>query len=189
LKKQNLFLYISSTVILIIIWTVFIFIPNNRVQNKLAVQLHEGEKQLNDYKRTMNELNDFIKIKEELKNKKNELNSKLYSKKEILQLFDQLEEHSLKQNLSLTEISPPVEELIHLNSFVPDSVQPQFITINLKLEGKYVDFGKFVRSIEDANFFRGTKHCQIISIDENVEKTYFYLTFKALLCNYIGDVS
>jgi Tfp pilus assembly protein PilO len=160
----------------------FLFIaPMNKEKIDLNARMSSAQAQLTDFSTTLAELEDFLRLQAELKNERFSLDSRLYAKEDIIRLFDQLKNQANQRNLAITEITPPVEELIKLNETVPDSTKPQFLTIGLRIEGAYTDFGRFVGDIEQAGYFRGINKCQISSGRKDFEKVAYSVTFKALL--------
>ncbi|MFQ5452562.1 MAG: type 4a pilus biogenesis protein PilO [Candidatus Zixiibacteriota bacterium] len=163
------------------VWFFLFFVPYHKEKKQLKDNIAKSEKQLQDYQQTIKNLPSFLKRKKELELIKSNLNSKLYTKNDVLKLFKNLSSEAENNKLKVTEITPPIEELLYLNSIIPDSTQPQFLNIGLQLEGDYINFGKFVEIIEKADYFRGINSCQISKIRQENEKTSFYLGFKALL--------
>ncbi len=85
------------------------------------------------------------------------------------------------QGLSVTAITPPIEELLTLNRSVQNQGDPAFLNITMKLRGDYYSFSRFVLNLETAPYFRGATACQIL--DENAEPDRLQCTFgfRALL--------
>ena len=144
-------------------------------------QTREAGNRLADYQRTFSELPAYLNESKKLRQIRGELNSKLYSKDDVLRLFGQLDKEARNRGLVLAEISPPVEELLYLNSIIPDSITAQFLTVRLTLTGNYEAFGRFVRNIEQAGFFRGIERCEIFAGQQDLRTVTYNLTFKALL--------
>ena len=129
----------------------------------------------------MARLDDFVKTHENLLQLRDELESKLYAKSDVLNLFALLRQQAEKHQLELVEISPPVEELLRLNRTVPDSVEPQFLSISLRLRGNYADVGRLVGVIEKSDHFRSIRHCQILGSGDDLGPPTCLLTFRSLL--------
>ena len=123
----------------------------------------------------------FIKGYNELQSTRSNLTARLYTKDDILRLFDRLYLEAGHENLTIIEITPPIEELLSLNRQVGDPTKPLFLNISVRLEGGYVDFARFVRVIENSEFYRGTNLCQIIGARDDVYRLKQVYGFKALL--------
>ncbi len=177
------FLYILTTVVLITLWTLLVWLPSHRQHLLLKVQINDAKQQLNDYQYTLEQLPIIIAEKDQYENIKSILDEKLYTKRDILKLFDKLYEIASKEQLHIVEITPPVEELLLLNRNISDSTLPLFLNITLSMTGDYINFGKFSEKVENSLFFRETNTCQIIGDRKPVNELKFLFGFKALLGN------
>lgn len=179
--NRKSWIYISCSIVIVILWVFLQFIPYVEKSAQITGLTIEAEQLLQDFTNTIDMLPEILKQKEQLLSQKLLLNSKLYTKAEVLNLFNELKTKAGIQQLEVTEITPSVEELLHLNSIVPDSTQPQFLNIGLNVVGSYINFGKFVTTLEKEKYFRGINRCIIVGkIDENDEISMF-IGFKALL--------
>jgi Tfp pilus assembly protein PilO len=172
---------------LMALWVLLIFVPLHKQLARLEIQTLESQRQLEDFKSRVSQLPQFIQARQKLIEQKAFLSSKLYTKGDILKLFEQLERQAQNEGLAITEISPPIEELLYLNSVVPDSIQPQFLNFDLKLEGNYINFGRFVGHVEKSDYFRGVNECQIMGGKETRNAdgyVQFQLGLKALLGSF-----
>jgi len=186
--KTQIAAYVGVALVLVGLWFFGLYVPLHREHVNLAAQTIETQQQLDDFKRIMNELPGFIEAHESLRSRKAALSSKLYTKDDILKLFDQLKRQAQKQNMLIMEISPSVEELLYLNSIVPDSSQPQFLNISLDLKGGYISFGRFVGQVEQSGYFRGINYCKVIGSKDTRDDIRLQLGFKALLGGIEGKV-
>jgi Tfp pilus assembly protein PilO len=168
-------------------WFLAGLLPHVGRQKELLREAQETGNRLADYQRTFSELPAYLNESRKLRQIRGELNSKLYSKEDVLRLLGQLRSEALSRELVLEEISPPVEELLHLNSIIPDSSTAQFLTVRLTLTGEYEAFGRFVRAIEQAGFFRGIERCEISGSQQDQRTVTYNLTFKALLGALLED--
>jgi hypothetical protein len=169
------------------LWFLLIFVPLHKEGARLESQTLESRRQLDDFKRRVSEVPRFIQARQKLMEQKAFLSSKLYTKGDLLKLFEQLERQAHNEDLAITEISPPIDELLYLNSLVPDSTQPQFLNFVLKLEGNYINFGRFVGHVEKSDYFRGINECQISGGKETRNAdgyVQFQLDLKALLGSF-----
>ncbi|MFQ6007760.1 MAG: hypothetical protein ACE5K8_02305 [Candidatus Zixiibacteriota bacterium] len=185
--KRWIITYTVAGIGLMFVWFLLVFVPLHKERVRLETQILESQRQLEDFKRRVSEVPQFIEARQKLIEQRALLSSKLYTKGDLIKLFEQLERQAQSENLTITEISPPIEELLYLNSLVPDSTQPQFLNLDLKLDGNYIGFGKFVGHVEQSNYFRGINECQIMA-DKETRGTdghvQFQLGIKALLGNF-----
>lgn len=179
--NKKAYIYFGVTFAFVLVWYFLFVAPMNSHKADLNSRLTSAQAELADFSATLAELEDFLKLQEQLKNERVSLDSRLYAKENIIRLFDQLKDQANQRNLAITEITPPVDELIKLNETVPDSTKPQFLTIGLRIEGAYTDFGRFVGDIEKAGYFRGINKYQISSGRKDFERVAYSVTFKALL--------
>ncbi len=187
MNKQS-YIYLSSIILVLSLWFFLVYTPYVQEKAVLKNKITENLTQLQDFEQTISLLPKFIAEKEALKKRKDYLNSKLYTKEEVINLFSRLKKEAATQLLVVTEITPPIEELLSLNSIIPDSTKPQFLNIGVKVSGSYIEFAKFIKKIESEPYFRGINGCRISGSRDYNKKLDLYLGFKALL-GRIGNKS
>ncbi len=180
MNKQG-YIYTSSIIIVLSLWFFILFIPYIKEEKMLSLKISEDVVQLKDFEQTINLLPKFISEREALKKKKEFLNSKLYTKEEVINLFNRLKDDATRRHLTVTEITPPVEELLLLNSLIPDSAKPQFLNIGVRVSGSYIEFAKFIKKVENEPYFRGINNCRISGSKDINQELDMYIGFKALL--------
>lgn len=186
--KKQILTYSLIAVGLCCLWFFGVYAPTHKERENIGRQITDAEKQLADFQHTIAELPTYIEKHKNLLELRNDLNSKLYTKKDVLKLFDKLKEEASLRNLVVTDITPPVEELLYLNTIIPDSGQPQFLNIGLTLEGDYINFGKFVQVVEHADYFRGINSCKMYAHADDKTKITLHFGFKALLGSFKEEV-
>ncbi len=174
-------MYIAIVIGLCILFGIFGVRPYLKNSNAVDASIHEARIQLADFKRMLNELPSWLKARQELDLRREELNSRLYAKQSILELFEQLTIHATKNQLKVTEITPPISELLQLNNVIQTSDQPLFLNITIAIDGDYENFGRFVQYIENAPYFSGINNCLIIGAEQLTEPLHCRVGFKALL--------
>lgn len=184
---RRLCIYAALVIVMAGAWYLLLYAPLARKHAVTATRIDEAERQLVDFRRTISELPGFVAAREQLLKARSDLHSHLYAKNGVLKLLDQLEQEAAGRNLTVTDVSPPVEELLLLNSMVVDSTQPGFLNIQLELTGSYVDFGKYVAFLETAEFFRGINGCHIAVSPDDKHETTFRIGFKALLGGFVEE--
>lgn len=180
MKKQTP-AYVVAGLAMVGLWFFGIFVPYYKSMLDIELRTNEAERQLADFKQTMRSLPGYVEKQQCIEARKTSLNSKLYSKGDVLKLFDRLKRDAMKKDLVVTDITPPLDELLRLNSVIPDSGEPQFLNIELSIEGGYIGFGRFVGAMERANYFRGVNHCLVAGGRDGSHPSRFRLGFKALL--------
>ena len=184
---RRLGIYAALGVFMVGAWYLLAYAPLATRRTATAVRIDEAKRQLVDYKRTIKELPEFVTTRKQLLKARTDLHSHLYAKNDVLNLLGQLRREAARRNLIVTDISPPVEELLLLNSIAVDSTQPGFLNIRLGLTGDYVDFGKYVAFVEKAKFFRGMNGCHIATSADDSRKTTFTIGIKALLGSLVEE--
>ena len=179
--KNRLMLYYGLAIGVLCLWFFLVYNPMSEKHRAVKTEIAEKEKQLVDYNKTLAELSTYVQTSTNLESSKVELSSRLYSKNEILKLFKQLDRDAVRNRLRITEIIPPLEELLALNKMIPNPEEPLFLNITLRLEGQFINFGKYVTHLEKAPFFRGINYSKIITDKDNPRKLTFTVNFKALL--------
>ena len=173
--------YVLAGIAMIVIWFFVAFQPHMKEYNKTVTHIEESRIKLVDFKKTILLLPQIVKTRDELAARKEQLNSSLYSKENILSLFKSFYSLADKHKVKIIEITPPIEELLKINRAAPDSSQLMFLNISLRIEGKYGDFGRLVASLEEEEFYRGPNHCNIVATYDRKSNTQYHLGFKSLL--------
>ncbi len=179
--NKRLGIYLGLAGLMLGTWLLAVYLPGQRRQAQLAKDIAASRAQLGEFEQTMRALPLFIKKNNELQKLRRQLNSSLYAKTDILNLFDRLRQEAAAHNLTVTEITPPVEELLKLNAVIEDADKPPFLNLTLFLTGDYVNFGKYVRAIEKKPFFHGINTCSILGSATGDGDVSYSLGFRALL--------
>ncbi|MDF1544351.1 MAG: hypothetical protein P1R58_04535 [bacterium] len=175
--------YLLVAMVVTTAWVFFAYRPLDRQLDQGYDRIKAARIAMDDFSSTLQQLPEFEKSCQTLEQSRRELNETLYTKRDVLRLFEHLQQRAAENNLKVVEISPPIEELIRLNQAVSDSTVPLFLNIGLNLEGSYRDYGNFVKSTEQSAYYRGTNLCQIIGARNDIRRLAFKYSFKALLGN------
>ena len=179
--KSHLTLYSAAGTMMIFVWIFAALLPHLREYKTNDNQIQEASLKLVDFQETIRLLPEYVKTRNELAKKKAELNSSLYTKENILSLFEKFYAMADNHRVDIVEITPPVEELLQINRIVPDSVGLMFLNIGLRIEGDFEDIGKFVSALEGETFYRGPNHCNIVGTFDRKIKVQYHVGFKSLL--------
>lgn len=179
--KSRLVGYPIFGVAMLILWTILVFVPQRNQYLQTSTKIAQAERSLADFERTVMLLPDFVKTHRNLTRKIDSLNSSLYTKENILNLFDQFYQIAGKNRMKIVEITPPVEELLRINRVNPDSTKLMILNVSIKVHGAYNDFGRFVSSMEEADFFRGSNFCSIFGTYNWKRPVLYNFGFKSLL--------
>lgn len=179
--KKLIAIYSAIGIAIGAVWFFTAFVPYHQEKLAADVRIAEAQQQLNDFQATIADLPRIMNERKSLITRKNDMNSKLYTKEDVLKLFEALDKEALRWDLKITEITPPIEELLYLNSIVADSSLPQFLNIGVSVEGDYVNFGRLITRIEAAEYFRGINSCKMFGHADDHTKITLQLGFKALL--------
>lgn len=180
---------IGAVLLFSIAWLLFLYLPVGREQARLTNEINSAETQLRQYESTLAQLPAFLAAKADLKSKLALANSNLYAKEDLVKLFDELKHQAEVRSLRVVEITPPVEELLELNKTLPTEGKPLVLNLNLVIRGNYIDFGRFVQSLEEAPYFRSVRGCVISHLEDGSGQVIYSLGFEALLGMTNGDAS
>ncbi|HUV30271.1 MAG TPA: hypothetical protein VMY05_04150 [Acidobacteriota bacterium] len=175
--------YVCVGMVLLCLWAILVYRPLDREHGQVLQQVADVEAQLTDINRTLARLPEFLAVSSQLEESRLHLQSSLYAKRDILKLLERITDQAEEHGLTLTEIIPPVNELLELNRIVAQPDEPQFLNLVLRLNGSYRGFGRFVGGLESAPYFRGINSCQIVSSRDVNRKVTFSVGFRALLGN------
>lgn len=164
-----------------VLWCFLIYQPVTRQTETYRQRLAEADQQLADFEQTILDLPRYLDTRKRLERFRESLNSRLYAKGDILQLFGRLNMEAEQRALNVVEITPPLAELMELNRSGSGAPNPEFINITLEMEGGFIDFARYVRYVEQADFCHGLNLCEIASDDDRSGIARLRLGFKALL--------
>ena len=178
--QQRTALYAAGLVAILVLWYFAVLTPVSRDLNSARRNIDQAQHQLADYNRTVRELPEFLNTSNRLEALRRELNSSLYAKNEIMDLFRQLTDDARSHRLNLVQISPPIAELLELNRQATVDNSPLYLNLTLDLKGQYLDFGRFIGELESRPYFRAIKSCAIRGPqpDQAADMT---VSFKALI--------
>jgi hypothetical protein len=159
----------------------FLLLPQIKESEKNDRLISESNAKIEQYMKTMAEFPGFFKTQQELFKKKNSLISRLYSRNDLIKLFDRIEKLSNGHELTVIEISPSVEELLKLNNRLLDSDRPQPLNIVVRFKGDLQNSGKYIEAIESEDFFNGVNLCRIYNHIDNQKESEINFGFKAIL--------
>ncbi len=159
--KKVIFLYLSVTLGLAATWFFFLMSPlmqrNNDAQNSIV----NAEQKLSEMQRILLEFPEKFRAEHELLMRKQILVAQLYSKEDLIKLFDNIKAKAESSGLNMLEITPSIEELLALNQRAGADDQPQELNLVVRLNGGLRNLGRFINLMEDEKFYQGTNFCKI----------------------------
>jgi hypothetical protein len=173
---------------LIVAWYYLGYTPSNLARQNLQDQIRSCETQLEDYKTTIAQVPVLIHASNEMNTRKARQASVLFGKSDILRMFSQLRAVAADERMVVTEITPPVSELLTLNTAAENPGDPLFLNISVQVRGDYVGFGRFVERLEQLPYFCGTNTCSAHGALDKSEPVVYTVGFKALLSSLGGKV-
>lgn len=173
--------YSAAGLLVTLIWFLLVYAPIVKRKEALDGQISRAEQQLVDFNRTLADLPSYLQTSNNLERFKNQLNSSLYAKNDILALLEQITRDAVNDGLAVVEISPPVTELLELNRATRLEGEPQFLNITLDLSGRYLDFGRYITHLESTPYFRRINSCSARSGRNAESRVKFTVSFKALI--------
>ncbi len=179
--KKRVALYTISILTLVGLWYVFLYSPRQTEVKKLQEQINQTERQLADFTNTIEQLPVYLRTSQDLETFRLDLYSSLYARNDIMHLLKQIDTDAETNNLKVTEISPPVPELLQLSRNAGRDDSPQFLNITVRMTGQYTDFGKYVSKLEASPYFQSIGRCNIIGNRDIGPTVNCSVTFKALI--------
>lgn len=174
-------IYSVIAIALLAVWFFVGLLPYYNESSVIDNQSNEAKQKLTEFRQTILLLPEFVKTRTELAKRKDELNSSLYTKDNILNLFEKFYLLADKNQVQIVEITPPLEELLQFNRIQPDSMGLLFLNISLRVEGDYQNFGRLVSALEEEPFYRGPNHCNILGTYDRRSDIQYHIGFKSLL--------
>lgn len=162
-------------------WYYFAYTPTHRELSVIHEQITASQTVLTDFQTTIAQLPDMITASNDMSARKQRQASVLFGKNEILRLIERIRAQAASERLVITEIEPPISELLSLQTAAAVPGEPLFLNITVRLRGDYVGFGRFVEQIEKLPYFRGINLCSIQGPPDQSTPIVYTLGFKALL--------
>jgi Tfp pilus assembly protein PilO len=162
-------------------WYYFAYTPTRHDLSTLREQIAGSQTQLTDFQTTIAQLPVMIRSSNDLNAQKQRQASVLFGKNEILRLIEQIRTDAAAEHLTITDIEPPISELLSLRTAAAIPGEPLFLNITVRIKGDYLGFGHFVERIEKLPYFRGTNFCSIMGSPDQSTPVAYTLGFKALL--------
>ncbi|MBU0984733.1 MAG: type 4a pilus biogenesis protein PilO [candidate division Zixibacteria bacterium] len=181
--SRRMGIYAVGAVVIIGLWFLLLYAPLVKKHEQVRADTMAAEAQLADFAKTMEELPEFLATSQNLDAFKRELNAALFTRRDILALISRISRDAVDNGLTVTEITPPVMELLQLSEAPVESGEPRFLNITVSVTGHYTQFGKYVSQIEATPYFRGINTCRIDGTRERSTKLTASVGFKALIGN------
>ncbi|GEM_PF-925840 len=147
----------------------------------LGSELTKSIQSLEDINQTMRDAPAFFKIHRDIINKKENLASQLYTKEDLIRLFDDLDKKAMKHKVAIVEITPSIEELLLLNKKLPSDAEPQMLNMSISIRGGFIEAGNFIKDMESQKFYQGVQHCMILNNDPFRRQSDVRFSFMAVL--------
>ena len=179
--KSRYIISLAVVMAIALLWSFLLVRPALDKENAVCRELSESEKQLDEFKNIILQAPEYIKKHREIAGQKEKMVSQLYTKEDLMVLFDDLEKKTIKHRLKLVEITPSVEELLRLNRQLPSDNLPQILDIIINLRGSLKNVGQFLQEVEAENFYQGINLCTISNAEEGQEYSDITYGFKAVL--------
>ena len=186
MKQRHIITTIAGFAIAVILWIVLIAPAMDRT-DRLIAEINEADRKLADFSSTMLEAPEFFKLYQDVLNRKKEIASKLYTKEDLIRLFGDLDNKAKKYNLQITEITPSISELLLLNKRIPSDSEPQMLHMSIFLKGGLIQTGKFLRDMENENFYQGLDHFRFANTNLKWAESDIKFSFKAVLGTIKGN--
>jgi len=173
--------YSGAIIAVILAWGYLVYYPYRVKHDEASRERAEAQQTLMELDRFMAQVPTIVSTQKNIESHRIDLNSHLFAKGDIINLFDHLTADAGHFGLRVEEISPPVSELLKLNETMSQAEKPLFINVTLRLSGDYLAFGRFVGLLESEKYFRGFSTCLIHGDVEGRSPLQMTVAFKALL--------
>jgi Tfp pilus assembly protein PilO len=162
-------------------WYWLLFLPGEMSLAKVRARTAEASATLDDFRKTIGDFEQIAQSSENLDSLRQSLNTTLYSREQIVAMFESLEQNARSHKLVTVEIAPSVEELLRVANLQNAAGVPQYLNFGFTVTGRFHDFGAFIQQIEESPLCQGITRCQIVSSPLPTEPSTFHVRLKALL--------
>jgi Tfp pilus assembly protein PilO len=180
--KKLWIIYGAAAAGLIAVWLIALVLPLKHDQDKLKAELISAETTVAQLQQEAAQLPAILKRNSDLGDNIPGYEEDGHTREEVLTLLNKLGQQCESHSLAISEVRPPVEELILLHELHQEHPgMPQFLNVTLVLDGRYIDFGKFVTNLERSEYFNQVNFVRVKSNPDNQTNTQFMIEFKVLL--------
>lgn len=162
-------------------WYFLMFAPMRQRLNAAEIEIGSVSSELTNLLTRLRTVPDQLRTDQGLDSLREVVNAGLYPASEIERLFAEFTDEAKNYGMTVTELTPAIEELLMLDEFEnrPDSAP--YLNFSARLTGRYIDFGKFMHRLETAPFFQGLNKVSIASPADPNDPLNFYVSIRALL--------
>ncbi len=164
LQRKVLLGGLIGLIVVILIFIVFLYIPQFKKQARIASQVASLKRQLKDNEAMAK---DIIKLRSqinELETKQRVFMSQIVPRADLLTVIKQLVAEGEPYHLNFTEVKPPsLDTLIQAdNRTTPISPVPFVVTI----QGRYLEIAQFIEALQDFPYFVRIPEFEIIGKED-----------------------
>jgi Tfp pilus assembly protein PilO len=165
----------------VVAWYFLVFTPTNQQMTAAHIEASTVSTELETLLIKLKNVPDQLKTEQGLDSLREAINSSLYATNEIERLFNEFTDEAETYGLTVTEITPSVEELLQLEENLRKKDFAPSLNFGVRMTGRFVDFGQFVERLEAAPFFQGINKVTVNAQAEPGKPLTFYLDMRALL--------
>lgn len=162
-------------------WYFLLFTPTGQKATLAHIEAATVSSELETLLMTLKNVPDQLKTERGLDSLREAINNSLYATNEIERLFAEFTDEAETYGLTVTEITPSVEELLQLEENQRQKDFAPFLNFSVRMSGQFVDFGQFVERLEAAPFFQGINKITVNGAVEPGKPLTFYIDMRALL--------
>ena len=126
-------------------------------------------------------VNELLMRRNALTSQRSLLLSSLYSCSEALRLVENIDSRAKRLNLRISEISPPVNELLRIGNANPSDSAPQFLNISVGMTGGFKEACIFLEEIQEESWYWDLNSIHISAREEGKVPAQFAMSFRAIL--------
>ncbi len=173
--------FLFGSLAAVVAWYFFLFAPIRQKITTAHIEASTVSSELETLLMTLKNVPDQLKTERGLDSLRQAINSSLYATNEIERLFAEFTDEAETYGLTVTEITPSVEELLKLEENLKQKDFAPFLNFGVRMTGQFVDFGQFVERLEAAPFFQGINKVSVSAPSEPGKPLSFFIDMRALL--------
>ena len=161
--KRTMIIYGSLSICLCIAWLMLIFLPQRKEMSSLQTQMADLSTRLESSQQDLKSLPLLLQDRQSDETRVVDHSQQAWSVSSLPGLFDHLRGKASQYNLTVTDITPALEQLVTLRQEPSATDETGHLDMKLSLKGSYSDFGRFAESLNESAFVVRVIGCNIAS--------------------------
>jgi Tfp pilus assembly protein PilO len=150
--------------VLIIIFVVFLYIPNINKMSKIDTEVNGLRKQIAENEAMAKDLGKLRNQIAGLEESQREFMARIVPRAEILTVVRQLVQQGDPYHLTFTEVRPPGLDTVMQSDNADSPIKP--VPFQMTIQGRYLDIAQYIESLDAFPYFLRTPEIEVIGRED-----------------------